>query len=161
MHVYFNIWPVQCFLICHIYHWCTWATSEQCCSFWQNTGPSLCPSTRSNLQVCRICRSSNLRFTKDTVQFGVCYYTYVSVEWTPDREHCLTVCAYLFSSFTWWRLFLVRGHLLLLHFDGQCPYTVCLWGQLQKKCLAGWSLYKENHKMWWKRVQNIEPVWEL
>ena len=28
------------------YHWWTWATSEQCCSFWQNTGPSLCTSTR-------------------------------------------------------------------------------------------------------------------
>ena len=77
--------------------------------------------------------SSNLRFTKYTIRIGVCCYTFVSLEWTPDREHCPTVYAYLSSSFVWWRLFLVRGHLLLLHFDGHCPYTACLWSQLQEK----------------------------
>ena len=45
--------------------------------------------------------SSNLRFTKYTIRFGVCCYTYISLERTSDREHCPTVCAYLSSSFTW------------------------------------------------------------
>ena len=66
--------------------------------------------------------SRRLRFIKYTIRFGVCCYTYVSLDWTSDREHCPTVCAYLSSSFTWWRLFLVRGHLLLLHFGCHCPY---------------------------------------
>ena len=27
----------------------------------------------------------------------------------------------------------------------------------RRNSLAGWSLYKGNYKMWWKRVQSIEP----
>ena len=81
---------------------------------------------------------------------------HVSLEWTPDREHCPTVCTYLSSSFTWWRLFLVRGHLLLLHFGRHTALHVSGVNS-RRNSLARWSLYKENHKMWWKRIQNIEP----